>query len=63
MMTMESQVKLTQSCRMSAVIPLILAFTVLTAIVIDLDRPTESMIKVGQPAMIDLQMSLELVSE
>jgi len=59
MMTMGSQAKLSKSRRLSAVIPLILAFTALTTVVLDLDRPHEGMITVGQEAMTDLQRSLE----
>ena len=59
LMTMGSQARLSNSRRLVAVIPLILAFTALTALVIDLDRPQEGMITVGQEAMIDLQKSLD----
>lgn len=58
MMTMGSQARLSNSRRLVAVIPLILAFTSLTAIVLDLDRPQDGMITVGQEAMVDLQKSL-----
>lgn len=63
MMTMGSQAKLTQSRRLSAVIPLILAFTALTTIILDLDRPKEGMIILGQQVTIDLQKSLKLESK
>ena len=63
MMTMGSQARLSNSRRLVAVIPLILAFTALSAVVIDLDRPQEGMITVGQEAMIDLQKSLSKESE
>ena len=63
MMTMGSQARLSKSRRLAAVIPLILAFTALTAVVLDLDRPQDGMINVGQEAMIDLQKSLKLESE
>jgi len=63
MMTMGSQAKLSKSRRLTAVIPLIMAFTALTAVVLDLDRPQEGMITVGQEAMIDLQHSLNRKSK
>lgn len=63
MMTMGSQAKLSKSRRLTAVIPLIMAFTALTAVVLDLDRPQEGMITVGQEAMIDLQRNLSRESK
>jgi len=63
MMTMGSQARLSKSRRLTAVIPLIMAFTALTAVVLDLDRPQEGMITVGQEAMIDLQSSLNRESK
>jgi len=63
LMTMGSQARLSNSRRLVAVIPLILAFTALTALVLDLDRPREGMITVGQEAMIDLQKSLDKKSK
>ena len=63
MMTMGSQARLSRSRRLTAVIPLILAFTTLTEVVLDLDRSQEGMITVGQEVMIGLQKSLELKSE
>lgn len=63
MMTMGSQARLSNSRRLVAVIPLILAFTSLTAVVLDLDRPQDGMITVGQEAMISLQKSLDRESE
>lgn len=58
MMTMGAQAKLGNSRSLVAVIPLIMAFSALTTIVLDLDRPQEGLITVGQEAMIDLQESL-----
>ncbi|MGB5506753.1 MAG: hypothetical protein WBM70_08710, partial [Sulfurovum sp.] len=60
MMTMGSQARLSKSRRLAAVIPLILAFATLTEVVLDLDRPQDGMITVGQEAMIDLQKGLKL---
>lgn len=59
MMTMGSQASLSKSRRLAAVIPLIMAFSALTAVVLDLDRAQEGMITVGQEAMVDLQKSLD----
>ena len=58
MMTMGAQAKLGKSRSLVAVIPLIMAFSALTTIVLDLDRPQEGLITVGQEALIDLQVSL-----
>lgn len=63
MVTMGAQARLAKSRRLTAVIPLILAFTTLTEVVIDLDRPQEGMITVGQEAMVDLQKGLKIKSE
>jgi len=63
MMTLGHQARLSKSRRLTAVIPLIMAFTALATIVIDLDRPQEGMITVGQEAMIDLKKSLNLKIE
>jgi len=41
------------------VVPLILAFAVLTTLVVDLDRPQRGLIKVSQQEMIDLKKSME----
>jgi len=58
MMTIGAQAKLGKSRSLVAVIPLIMAFSALTTIVVDLDRPQEGLITVGQEALIDLQESL-----
>ena len=58
MMTMGAQAKLGKSRSLVAVIPLIMAFSALTTIVLDLDRPQEGLITVGQEALIDLQESI-----
>jgi hypothetical protein len=63
MMTMGAQARLAKSRRLAAVIPLILAFTTLTEVVLDLDRPNEGFITVGQEAMVDLQKGLKIKSE
>jgi len=59
MMTMGAQAKLGRSRSLVAVIPLIMAFSALTTIVLDLDRPQEGLITVGQEALIDLQESFK----
>jgi len=53
-----TQIGLTGSRRLVVVIPMVLAFIVLIAIVIDLDHPQKGMIKVNQQAMINLQNSM-----
>lgn len=63
MITMGAQARLSKSRRLAAVIPLILAFTTLTEVVLDLDRPQEGMITVGQEAMVDMQKSLKIKFE
>lgn len=57
-MTMGTQMRLSKERRLAAVIPLIIAFSALTTLVLDLDRPQDGMITVGQEAMIDLQKSM-----
>lgn len=63
MMTMGSQARLSSSRRLSAIIPLIMSFTALTSVVMDLDSPRDGMITVGQEAMIELQKSLKVKPE
>ncbi len=60
MMTMGSQAGLSKSRRLVAVIPLVMAFSALTTVVVDLDRPQKGLIKVSQQAMINLQNSMKL---
>ena len=57
MITMGYQAKLSKSRRLIAVIPLLMAFSALTTLVIDLDRPQQGMITVGQESMKELQKS------
>ncbi len=59
MITMGVQAGLAESRKLIAVIPLILAFAVLTALVVDLDRPQRGIIKVSQQEMIDIKKSME----
>ncbi len=59
MITMGVQAGIGESRKLIAVIPLILAFAVLTALVVDLDRPQRGLIKVGQQEMVDLKKSME----
>ena len=59
MITMGVQAGLSENRRLIAVIPLILAFAVLTALVVDLDRPQRGLIKVSQQEMIDLRKGME----
>jgi hypothetical protein len=48
-----------KSRRLVVIIPLVLAFTALTTLIIALNRPQNGMIKVGQESMISLQESFE----
>jgi hypothetical protein len=59
MVTMGFQARISKARRLIAVIPLIIAFTTLTEVILDLDRPQEGMITVGQEAMINMQKSLK----
>lgn len=58
MITMGTQVGLTGKRRLVAVIPMLMAFAVLITLVVDINRPQNGMIKVGQQAMLDLQASM-----
>lgn len=58
MITMGNQTGLTKSRRLIAVIPLIMAFSALTTVIVDLDRPQKGMIKVSQQTMLDLKNSM-----
>lgn len=59
MITLGVQARISRSRSLGAIIPMIIAFTSLTTLVLDLDRPQEGMITVGQEAMVDLQKSLD----
>lgn len=58
MATMGIQAGLTGNRRLPAVLPLSLAFAVLVTLVIDLNRPQNGTIKVGQEAMINVQQGM-----
>ncbi|MBW1939154.1 MAG: hypothetical protein JRI67_10405 [Deltaproteobacteria bacterium] len=63
MIAMGSQVGLTGKRRLIAVIPLTLAFAVLVTLVVDLNRPQNGLITVGQQSMVDLQSSMARETE
>ena len=63
MLTMGTQGGLAETRRLIAVIPLILAFAVLTTLVVDLDRPQRGLIKVSQQEMVDLQRKMKQSDE
>lgn len=63
MITMGFQARISKARRMIAVLPLIIAFTTLAEVIIDLDRPQQGLIKVGQEAMLDLQKTMRLEFE
>jgi hypothetical protein len=58
MITMGAEIGLTGKRRLVAMIPLVLAFAVLVALVVDLNRPQSGLITVGQQSMVDLQRSM-----
>ena len=58
LLTIGTQVGLSGERRLIAVIPLSLALAVLVVLVVDLDRPGEGLIRVGQQAMFDLQRDI-----
>ncbi|HEY9128684.1 MAG TPA: hypothetical protein VIN02_02490 [Sulfurovum sp.] len=59
LMILGAQARISKRRTLGAVIPLIIAFTSLTSLVLDLDRPLDGMITVGQEPMIDLQKTLD----
>lgn len=63
MITIGTQARLSNSRRLIAVIPLIIAFSALIAMVLDLDRPQQGMLKIGQDALVELQRSLDQTSK
>jgi hypothetical protein len=58
MLTMGVQIGFAGKRRLIAVVPMLLAFTVLVTLVIDLDRPGSGMIKVSQRAMSDVHQRI-----
>ena len=58
MVTTGLQIGFAGKRRLVAVLPLLLAFTVLVTLVVDLDRPQSGLITVGQQAMTDLQKKM-----
>ena len=58
MLTMGVQAGLSNVRRLVAVFPLLLSFGALATVVVDLDRPQNGTIVVGQEAMISLQKSM-----
>jgi len=59
MITMGVQGGFSRLRTLVAVVPLLLAFSALIILVVDLDRPYGSLINVGQAPMVDLQKSME----
>jgi hypothetical protein len=58
MITIGNQIGLTCNRRLVAMIPLIMAFAVLVTLVVDLNRPQNGLITVGQQSMVSLQNSM-----
>lgn len=63
LITMGVQAGFSRLRTLVAVVPLVLAFSALATVIVDLDRPHRSLVKVGQEAMIDLQKSLKDVTK
>lgn len=59
MVTMGIDVGFTGKRRMIAIIPLSLAFAMLVALVVDLNRPQSGLITVGQQSMVSLRSSMD----
>jgi hypothetical protein len=59
MITLGIQIGLTGKRRLVAVTPLILAFSTLVILVVDLNRPQGGLITVGQQSMIDLRVNMD----
>ena len=53
-MTMGTQAGLLRTRQLVAVVPLTLAFSALTTLVVDLDRPQQGLVQVGQQSMAEL---------
>ena len=58
MLTIGIELGLGESRRIIVVIPMMLAFAALTTLIVELNRPQEGMIVVGQESMISLQESM-----
>ena len=58
MITLGMQIGFSGKRRLVAVTPLSMAFAVLVALVVDLNRPQEGLITVSQRAMVDLQATI-----
>ncbi len=63
MIALGTQIGLAGKRRLIAVIPLVLAFAVLVTLVVDLNRPQNGLITVGQQSMVALQRSMKHHSE
>jgi len=63
MIALGTQVGLAGKRRLIAVIPLSLAFAVLVTLVVDLNRPQNGLITVGQQSMVTLQRSMARETE
>ena len=58
MFTMGYQAGLSANRRLAAILPMSMAFAALLALVVDLNRPQQGLITVGQQAMEDLQQKM-----
>lgn len=59
MLTIGIELGLGESRRIIVIIPMMLAFAALTTLIVELNRPQEGMIVVGQESMISLQKSMD----
>ncbi|MBT8302367.1 MAG: hypothetical protein HKP39_12405 [Eudoraea sp.] len=60
MLTIGIELGISGSRRLIVIIPMMLAFAALTTLIVELNRPQEGILKVGQESMISLQKSIEL---
>jgi hypothetical protein len=60
MLAMGYHAGLTSTKRSIAVMALVLAFSVVVILIVDLDRPGEGLLRVSQQSMIDLQISMSV---
>ena len=59
MLTIGIELGIDGSRRLIAIIPMMLAFAALTTLIVELNRPQEGILKVGQESMISLQTTME----
>ena len=60
MLTIGIELGFGESRRIIVIIPMMLAFAALTTLIVELNRPQDGIIKVGQESMISLQKSMDI---